>query len=323
MNFNHLSPVILEYLNSKGIDNQATIELAGTAGSNRFYYRIQNKSVTYILLQSPKEDKDFARFLRLTQFYRLLQFPVPRVYCIDDEALQVLLEDLGTHRLYDLVIHSQEKRKTYYLQTIQTLIDMQTKCFQQHQESPDILSRIFDQKQLLWETHYFKQEYLEGHCHLQFTEKENHQLESSFLELAKEVDLQPKTIMHRDFQSQNIMIQNERVRVIDYQGSRLGSHYYDLASLLFDPYCMLSEELIEELFQYYHSKTASPLSLDKARHQFYLAGSQRIMQAMGAYAFLSHKKNLASFKQYIKPGLQRLRFVLEKAELNAILSVLQ
>jgi len=42
--------------------------------------------------------------------------------------------------------------------------------------------------------------------------------------------------MHRDFQSKNLMIKNEQIFVIDFQGARLGPPSYDLASLLFDPY---------------------------------------------------------------------------------------
>jgi aminoglycoside/choline kinase family phosphotransferase len=101
------------------------------------------------------------------------------------------------------------------------------------------------------------------------------------------------------------------VRVIDYQGSRLGSVYYDLASLLLDPYVLLSEEDVFELLRYYHAKSLNPLPFEEMGHQFLLAGAQRIMQALGAYCFLSREKGLTQFKAHIDPGEQRLRWIIK------------
>src|SRR3954465_10155458 len=117
--------------------------------------------------------------------------------------------------------------------------------------------------------------------------------------------------MHRDFQSQNLMIQFDgSVRVIDYQGSRLGSVYYDLASLLLDPYVMLPDAEVFELLRYYHAKSLNPLSFEEMTHQFLLAATQRVMQALGAYGFLSRVKGLPQFAQYIAPGEKRLAWIL-------------
>ncbi|MDR1811714.1 MAG: hypothetical protein LBQ87_02715, partial [Candidatus Fibromonas sp.] len=46
-----------------------------------------------------------------------------------------------------------------------------------------------------------------------------------------------------------------------------------------------------------------------AWENFLTASLQRIMQALGAYCFLSGKKGIASFEQYIEPGARRLREV--------------
>ena len=57
-------------------------------------------------------------------------------------------------------------------------------------------------------------------------------------------------LMHRDFQSRNIMLRGKDPFIIDFQGARKGPIQYDLASLLIDPYVGLSESLQEELFEY-------------------------------------------------------------------------
>jgi N-acetylmuramate 1-kinase len=209
---------------------------------------------------------------------------------------------------------------------IHQLVDLQTRCYQFHQECPDIRSRLFDEHDLLWETDYYAAQYLQGHRAIVFGQRgavEKARLYALFHELARKVDAQPKSIMHRDFQSQNLMIQFDgTVRIIDYQGSRLGSVYYDLASLLLDPYTMLSDADIDELLRYYHAKSLNPLPYEDMFRQFLLAASQRVMQALGAYCFLSRQKGLPQFRAYIDPGEKRLAWILDRldwAELKAVL----
>lgn len=321
LRFEQLSPVLAKFLERYGFGADCAITLAGTAGSRRVYFRLASGLRTFIVLVSPPDDADFGRFLRITQFYRLMNVPVPMVFCIDDASHQVVLEDLGDRRLYDLV-KSGGPRLEPYRKVIHHLVDLQTRCFQQHQECPDIRSRLFDEHDLLWETDYFRAQYLEGHRGLAYGPAERASLDAVFGELARRVDQQPKSIMHRDFQSQNLMIQFDgTVRIIDYQGSRLGSIYYDLASLLLDPYTLLPDPEIDELLRYYHAKALNPLPFDEMFRQFLLAAAQRVMQALGAYCFLSRAKGLAQFKAYIDPGEKRLAWILDKAgwpELSAV-----
>ena len=322
LRYDELSPVLAKFLARYGFMENCSITLAGTAGSRRVYFRLSEGLRTFIVLISPPDDADFGRFLRITQFYRLMNFPVPMVYCIDDAAHQVVLEDLGDRRLYDVVKSGSASPVESYRKVIHQLVDLQTRCYQWHQECPDIRSRLFDEHDLLWETDYFATQYLVGYRGA--TAEAKAALGPLFHELARRVDAQPKSIMHRDFQSQNLMIQFDgTVRVIDYQGSRLGSVYYDLASLLLDPYVMLADADIEELLRYYHAKSLNPLPFDEMFRQFLLAAAQRIMQALGAYCFLSRVKGLTGFQAHIAPGEKRLAWILARAgwpELEAALT---
>ncbi len=312
LKFSQLSPVLIKFLARYGFGEDCAVTLAGAAGSGRVYFRLQMGLRNFIVLVSPSDDADFGRFLRITQFYRLMDFPVPMVYCIDDAAHQVILEDLGDRRLYDC-IKAGEPALDLYRKVIHQLVDLQTRCFQRHQESPDIRSRLFDEHDLRWETDYYTVQYLQGRRGIVFSAADKARLEALFKDLAHRVDLQPKSIMHRDFQSQNLMIQFDgSVRVIDYQGSRLGSVYYDLASLLLDPYTMLADADIDELLRYYHAHSLNPLPFPDMFHQFLLAAAQRVMQALGAYCFLSRHKGLPQFLAYIGPGEQRLKWILDR-----------
>jgi aminoglycoside/choline kinase family phosphotransferase len=312
LTYSNISPILAEYLQRYGYREKMVIELAGTAGSRRVYWRLRpddRREASFILLASPEDDLDFGRFLRITQFYRLLQWPVPRVFCIDDSLRQVLLEDLGDNRLFDHLQSRPEAGAEAYGKAVDLLVDVQTRCHALYRESPDIRSRNFDPTQLRWETTYFRDQYLLGVRGLKSTDLPA-ELDELFADLAERVDRHPKAIMHRDYQSQNLMVDEAGgLRVIDYQGSRLGSIYYDLASLLLDPYTGLNDTFIESRLREFHERSLSPLDFKSFCADFHAAGFQRVMQALGAYGFLSLVKKVEGFAQHIPAGEARLRWL--------------
>lgn len=327
-----VSPIIHEYLAARGIA-PAGLPLAGIAGSRRAYYRVMDgaRGAGFVLLVSPEGDADFGRFLRITQFYRMLRVPVPRVFCIDDDARQVLLEDLGERRLYDLVRSPQAGARAAglaaYRSALDILADLQTRCDALRPECPDVASRVFDRAHLLWETAYYRDNYIVAHRGL----APSPDLQATFDALAARVDAHPKAILHRDYQSQNLMVKDDgSVHVIDYQGSRAGSVFYDAASLLLDPYVMLADGEIDLLLRHLYEKVRGDFSgvpgfpgdFAGFRASFLEAGLQRVMQALGAYCFLSKVKGVTSFAEHIPAGEARLKWLVQEtgAEWERVLS---
>jgi len=116
--------------------------------------------------------------------------------------------------------------------------------------------------------------------------------------------------MHRDFQSQNILLRNGQAYLIDFQGMRPGLAQYDLASLLYDPYVELTQDEHDELLEHYCSEKPSPDFLETLR----LCAMQRLMQALGAYGFLGLVKDYQHFLQHIPRAVQSLREVVGKID---------
>src|SRR4029078_4410886 len=116
----------------------------------------------------------------------------------------------------------------------------------------------------------------------------------------------PRVLVHRDFQSQNIIARSGHAYLIDFQGMRPGVAEYDLASLLFDPYVRFSANEREELYSYYMERRGL-LSTPQMREILRLCAMQRLMQALGAYGFLGLVKGNRHFLAHVPAALDSLR----------------
>ncbi len=308
---NEISPLILDYLAAQDIDAAGPFPLAGAAGSGRLYYRIAQGEKSWILVKAPQVDKDFIRLLDYTRFFCGLGLPVPAVLCLDQGCAQMLQDDLGNTHLLD-VVGSRQDWKESYRAVIDILVQWQKTATPVVAQCPVLAAWQFDFKGIRWETLYFTENCLVPHLRPQPDLLEA--LLRDFDELALRVAGHPRVVMHRDFQSQNILIRNGKVGIVDFQGARMGSPLYDLSSLLWDPYTELPADFVEEGLGYFIRQCDLGLPEATLRAMFAETSFQRLMQACGAYCFLSETKKIASFARYLAPGLRRLRQVLEGAD---------
>lgn len=135
----------------------------------------------------------------------------------------------------------------------------------------------------------------------------------ALVNLAAELAALPRVFVHRDFQSQNIMIKADNAYLIDFQGLRPGLAQYDLASLVYDPYVTLDESQRTELINYYIEKNIfGSKAADQFRRILDICAVQRLMQALGAYGFLGLVKERLVFLQHIPTALASLKLVLAR-----------
>jgi aminoglycoside/choline kinase family phosphotransferase len=102
------------------------------------------------------------------------------------------------------------------------------------------------------------------------------------------------------------MIRNDRPVLLDFQGMRKGNLFYDLASLICDPYVSFSPSERNELIAFYYRIMAPDYSFEKFTDYFWEGAAQRLMQALGAYGFLGLKKNKPDFLQHTAGGIRNL-----------------
>ena len=111
----------------------------------------------------------------------------------------------------------------------------------------------FDATLYRWEQSYFFENCLGRHFGLDPAQLEELASLPALAEITERLASFPRVLIHRDFQSQNIILRNGQAHLIDFQGMRPGLAEYDLASLLYDPYVSLAAAERTELLEFYRS----------------------------------------------------------------------
>ena len=278
-------------------------------GSARGFFRLRDGDRGQVLMVSDGSDVDFGRFVDMGCFLRRHGLPTPEIYAADRGEYTVLMEDLGNEMLYSRRVGlggNLAGVEKVYRDTIAALVRFQTLGTRAVRQPDAPAIRIFDYDYLRWETRYFQDNFLVRLAGL--PEEQVRALDPMFDLLAREADNRVKVFMHRDFQSQNIMLWRGEVRFVDFQGGRIGPAGYDIMSLLRDPYVEIPPGLRLRLLEYYIRLTLEQggdlgLSEEELWRSVRLSGLQRIMQALGAYGFLSLTRGKMQYLQYVPRAL--------------------
>jgi hypothetical protein len=284
-----------------------TVDLAGQAGSMRRFLRIRDENGrSVVLVVWDGNDEDWPRYLAIPRELSPSIMVLPELYGSDKRLGLVLEEDLGDSTLKRYCLeHSTVAMEAMYRSVLDALCEWQNLG---DQKSPTIAAREMDVETFLWETDYFARR-----CVVDFFSGEKvlgAAWENERLLLAQIAAKLQQTFIHRDFQSENIMLASGQIRFVDFQGARLGPPLYDVASLLIDPYIdALDNELVSRLFSYY---AGLPLRIKPDERAFLICAAQRLMQALGAYGNLSMHQGKTRYREFVPVALKRLAGVMEK-----------
>jgi aminoglycoside/choline kinase family phosphotransferase/dTDP-glucose pyrophosphorylase len=285
----------------KNIDAVITCPLS-PRGSARTFARLYAGSSTAMLVRHKPDREENNLYVGHTRFLAGLGLPVPRVLNEDARNHLALFEDVGTACVQDVAsgwtVNQLEK---CYRKVLDQLV-----VFHEEGERTACRNKLklmppFDEKLYAWEHELFAKLFLKERSGI--SDEHISEIKNELSSISKILLKNKSVLVHRDLQSSNILLKNNRWYLIDYQGMRFGPAVYDLASLLCDPYITISPEVRTRLLAYYAGR-ADPLS--RCTQTFWVAVIQRLGQALGAYARLSNLPGMSHFAGYIRPALQNM-----------------
>jgi aminoglycoside/choline kinase family phosphotransferase len=300
---------------SLGLQREEIIKLIplGKRGSDRAYYRIAwGAASSAILSQYQSSRIENTYYADIACFLLGIGIRVPQIIRHDKASGLLLQEDLGGIDLWTLRESPWETRKDLYQKTLAIVHHLHAYPEKSFPFDRISLMESFGPDLYRWERDYFKNNFLNS-LHPKLDARFEEELEIELVRLAERLTQHPRSLVHRDLQSQNVMIKNNIPCLIDFQGMRFGNRFYDLGSLLCDPYVAFTENERLELIDYYYGLSAECFSRDQFEQLFWEASAQRLMQALGAYGFLGSVRGLQEYFIHIPAGLRNLRMAAEHA----------
>jgi len=286
-------------------------------GSDRKFYRIHCAAdQALILVKYNLEREENRHYVEIAQFLDAHGIRVPKIYFHDPTEGLIWIEDLGERDLYSYQHESWMVRRAFYESALDQIIKLHSLPESMCAEMKEDLPAEFNAPLYRWEQNYFFKSCLGRYFNVNDSIRKELAALPGLREIAKHLASFPRVLVHRDFQSQNIIIQNGQANLIDFQGMRPGLAEYDLASLLYDPYVDLTEAERAQLIAYYRDRQVeNGIAIDGDLDlKLRLCAMQRLMQALGAYGFLGLVKGHKQFLQYVPSALRSLCAVVVKID---------
>jgi aminoglycoside/choline kinase family phosphotransferase len=224
----------------------------------------------------------------------------------DPDGCLIVMEDLGDMDLWSLRKNLWKTRQALYQKTLAAVHRLHSFPEKDFPSGHVRLMEDFGPDLYRWERNYFKDHFIRDVCRIELEPTFERKLHAELSALAERLSGTRRCLVHRDLQSQNVMIRDGEPFLIDFQGMRFGSPFYDLGSLLYDPYMNFSNSERDKLLSYYYKLAKWDLDWSTFQNYFLEASAQRLMQALGAYGFLGFKKGLKTYFKHIPSGLHNL-----------------
>ena len=296
-------------------EEMTAFEVLPPSGSYREYCRIKSENHQAIGAWNNDVQENIA-FLEFSYHFFRKGIAVPEIYMVNQEKTCYIQEDLGTLTLFDYLTRTREKEGfsdkiiNTYKKVLRELPRIQITAGKEIDYQYCYPRAAFDKQSMMWDLNYFKYYFLKL-AKIPFNEQA---LEDDFQNFTDYLlAAENNFFLYRDFQSRNIMLRNNQVAFIDYQGGREGPLQYDLASLLYDGKADIPQYVRNELLEFYLDELEKYKKINRDEFKAYYTGYVliRIMQAMGTYGFRGFYEKKEHFLKSIPYALENLKYLLQ------------
>jgi len=288
---------------------RVVLEPIKRGASGRTIVRVKSEvSEPFIGIHWTDERPDNDFFVPVARFLRKARLRVPEILHDHSRYRVALVEDLGDVDLLSMKDQPFAERLPYY----RSALEQVDKLFYAKLPKDFELMPPFDAGMYRWEQEYFFEGYVEGLLGMDSgVLRQNADLQS----LAERLGTGARHLVHRDFQSQNLLVKDDKVWMIDFQGMRRGRQEYDLASLVYDPYLNHTIDEREALLELWEDITDERPEPTLFRE----CATQRLMQALGAYGHILKNRSDEWYRPHAVTAAKLLSEIVTGSPLERVL----
>lgn len=267
-----------------------TVRPASADASFRRYLRVDNGERSFVIMDAPPEREDCAPFVKVAGLMAEAGLNVPRVLAWDAPRGFMLLDDLGTRTMIEVVDPANPSaNQPLYMRAVDALVAWQLAS------KPGVLP-AYDEALLARELALFPDWYLQQHRKVEIDAKMRETLDAQFRLVMQRNLASPPVYVHRDFMPRNLMMPGDpaepRLGVLDFQDAVYGPITYDIACLMRDAFLSWDEEFVLDItVRYWEKARKAGLPVGEDFGEFYRGvewmGLQRHLKVAGIFARLT------------------------------------
>lgn len=278
--------------------------LAGDAGLRR-YMRVSHPSLgTAVVALHPLEGDgkagDAYYEFRALQAYLDPVMRVPTILQYEDGDGCLLIEDLGDITLETRLVQHPEEELAWAEKVGWLLATWIGPISLGAPPQAFFMERAFDRAKFEFEWAFCREHFFNA-----FLQKDPPKwLDRLMEELHASLEPRAQFLCHRDFHVRNLMVQGDRLVVLDFQDARRGPATYDLASIRYDAYWDWSKEAGRKLLAQVRDELGwSDASLQE---ELNLTALQRNFKALGTFGFQLLQRGKTHFAPAIPRTLRHI-----------------
>ena len=276
-------------------------KISGDASFREFYRLKKDKKTSIIVFTKKDKYKNLIVYSVINNILNSNKIHAPRL--INNYYINNMIEisDLGDKSFYNFIISKKNKLNEYKL-LIKLIIKIQkikTKKFYKLGKFKVKLSK-YTSSHLHKELNLFFDWYLKYSLKNKKISKIKKILRTELNKIFKKLNFKNDTFVHRDFHISNIMLSKKKLGVIDSQDAIIGNPLYDVASLIDDVRIKLTQNLQNNLFEFYYKNSKyKKEKIEKLKNDFDILSVQRNLKILGIFVRLSKRDNKLNYLKYL------------------------
>ena len=264
--------------------------------SFRQFYRVQSDSLPnlqpMVVMSSPPQKENNEQFVKLASVLLDCGIPVPEIQASSVEKGWYLMTDLGTEDL----------ESTYGSPTQDLGLDSAINALVDLQRIDDPIIPPYSPERFATELEIFSDWFVTRHLQQPLPTA----LEPVFDALVERTRGQHQCCVHRDYHCRNLLFNNGKLGVVDFQDALIGPVSYDLASLLHDCYHRFSPAEVAHWRDVYLARSAFEIEPAAFAIDLDFCAVQRQLKAIGIFARLHFRDSKSSHLPFIPAVLTQI-----------------
>ena len=280
-------------------DKSKMIPIKSDASFRKFYRKKINKKSSIIVYAKKEKIKNLLNYDAINKLLLKNKIFTPKLLSENFSRNFIEIEDLGTKTIFDIFKKKKVNKLKIYKKILVVLIKLQNINSRKIKNFKKKYYKIpnYSKKLVFNEANLFLDWYVPRVINKNKRLKVKKELKKIITSLIKKIQLPNNTFVHRDFHISNLMINNNKIFIIDSQDAVYGNIAYDLASLIDDVRLKTSKDLKKMIYKNYLNLNKKKINKIKFKNDFEILSVLRNLKVIGIFTRLSQRDNK---KKYLK-----------------------